>query len=85
MDWKDSSNKFYGGLMNFATSIDYSIKVVSDYLTVTDYNLGAELLASNEVYYAVNGDFYPITMKMDTWEEKTKTLIRYLTTNCSLI
>ena len=70
MDWKDSSNKFYGGLMNFATSIDYSIKVVSDYLTVTDYNLGAELLASNEVYYAVNGDFYPITFKMDTWEEK---------------
>jgi hypothetical protein len=70
MDWKDSSNKFYGGLTNFATSIDYSIKVVSDYLTVTDYNLGAELLASNEVYYAVNGDFYPISMKMDTWEEK---------------
>ena len=72
MDWKDSSNKFYGGLMNFATSIDYSIKVVSDYLSVTDYNLGAELLASNEVYYAVNGDYYPITMKADTWEEKNQ-------------
>jgi hypothetical protein len=70
MDWKDSSGKFYGGLTNFATSIDYSIKVVSDYLTVADYNLGAELLASNEVYYAYNGDFYPISMKMDTWEEK---------------
>jgi hypothetical protein len=72
MTWKDSSNKFFGGLTNFATSIDYSLKVVSDYLSLQDYNLGAELLGSNEAYYLVNGDYYPISFKQDTWEEKNQ-------------
>lgn len=72
MQFKDSSNKFYGGITNFATSIDYSYKVVSDYLTVTDYNLGSELIASNDIYYLANGDYFPITFKQDTWEEKNQ-------------
>jgi hypothetical protein len=70
MDFKDSSNKFYGGQTNFATSINHSVKVVSDYLSVTDYNLGSEILGSNEIYYALNGNYYPITMKLDNWQEK---------------
>jgi hypothetical protein len=72
MKYKDSSNKYFGGITNFATSIDYNLKVVSDYLSLQDYNLGAEILASNEVYYLVNGDYYPITFKQDTWEEKNQ-------------
>jgi hypothetical protein len=72
MSWKDSSNKYFGGITNFATSIDYTYKIVSDYLSVTDYNLGGELLGSNEAYFASNGDYYPITFKQDTWEEKNQ-------------
>ena len=70
MNFKDSYNRYYGGMTNFATSIDQSFKVISDYLSVTDYNHGSELLASNEVYYLVNGDYYPITFQTQTWEEK---------------
>lgn len=72
MTFKDSSNKHYGGLTNFATSIDYSYKVVSDYLNITDYNLGSELLSSNEIYFVLNGNYYPITFTSDTWEEKNQ-------------
>lgn len=70
MAYKDSYNRYYGGMTNFATSIDNSYKIISDYLSVTDYNWGAELLASNEVYYCVNGDYYPITFQTQNWEEK---------------
>lgn len=70
MNFKDSYNRYYGGMTNFATSIDNSYKVISDYLSVADYNHGAELLASNEVYYLINGDYYPITFQNQTWEEK---------------
>jgi hypothetical protein len=72
MDFKDSTNKFYGGITNFATSIDYSYKVVSDYLTVNDYNLGSELIGSNEIYFLNNNNYFPITFKQDTWEEKNR-------------
>jgi hypothetical protein len=72
MAFKDSSNKFFGGITNFATSIDYSYKVVSDYLTVTDYNLGSELIASNEIYFLSNDNYFPVTFKQDTWEEKNQ-------------
>ena len=70
MNFKDSYNRYYGGMTNFATSIDQSFKVISDYLSVTDYNWSSELLASNEVYYCINGDYYPITFQTQTWEEK---------------
>ena len=70
MDFKDSSNIMYGGARNFATSVDYSYSVISDYLSVADYNLGAELLASNEVYFAFGGNYYPIVFTGTTWQEK---------------
>lgn len=70
MAFKDSSNIFFGGQRAFATSVDYSYSVISDYLSVTDYNLGAELLASNEVYFAFGGNYYPIVFTGTTWQEK---------------
>lgn len=73
MDFKDSSNILYGGSRSFATNVDYSYSVISDYLSVTDYNLGAELLASNEVYFAFGGNYYPIVFTGTTWQEKSAT------------
>lgn len=73
MDFKDSSNIMFGGSRAFATSVDYSYSVISDYLSVTDYNLGAELLASNEVYFAFGGNYYPIVFTGTTWQEKNST------------
>jgi len=70
MDFKDSSNIMFGGSRAFATSVDYSYSVISDYLSVADYNLGAELLASNEVYFAFGGNYYPIVFTGTTWQEK---------------
>lgn len=70
MAFKDSSNIMYGGSRAFATSVDYSYSVISDYLSIADYNLGAQLLASNEVYFAFGGNYYPIVFTGTTWQEK---------------
>jgi hypothetical protein len=70
MDFKDSSNIFYGGKRSFTTGIDYSYLVISDYLTVDDYNLGSQLLASNEIYFQFGGNYYPIVFTGTTWQEK---------------
>jgi hypothetical protein len=70
MDFKNSSNVFYGGKRSFTTGIDYSYLVISDYLTVDDYNLGSQLLASNEIYYQFGGNYYPIVFTGTTWQEK---------------
>jgi hypothetical protein len=70
MAFKDSSNIMFGGQRSFATSIDYSYSVISDYLSVLDYNLGAELLASNEIYFSFGGNYYPIVFTGTTWQEK---------------
>jgi hypothetical protein len=70
MDFKNSSNVFYGGKRSFTTGIDYSYLVISDYLTVDDYNLGSQLLASNEIYFQFGGNYYPIVFTGTTWQEK---------------
>jgi hypothetical protein len=73
MDFKNSSNIFYGGTRSFTTGVDYSYLVISDYLTVDDYNLGAQLLASNEIYFQFGGNYYPIVFTGTTWQEKNNT------------
>ncbi len=73
MDFKNSSNVFYGGSRSFTTGIDYSYSVISDYLTVDDYNLGSQLLASNEIYFQFGGNYYPIVFTGTTWQEKNNT------------
>ena len=74
---KSSSGVHYGGVQALATQIDWSYLVTSDYLSAIDYALGAELLASNEVYlHIINGgvsDYYPIVMKDTNYQEKTST------------
>jgi len=77
MAHKSSSGVHYGGVQALATQIDWSYLVTSDYLSAIDYALGAELLASNEVYlHIINGgvsDYYPIIMKDTNYQEKTST------------
>lgn len=73
MDFKNSSNVFYGGSRSFTTGIDYSYLVISDYLTLDDYTLGAQLIGSNEIYYKLDGNYYPIVFTGTTWQEKNQT------------
>jgi hypothetical protein len=77
MAFKNSSSVHYGGVQALATQIDYSYLVTSDYVSAVDYALGAELLASNEVYLHIttgaNEDYYPIVMKDTNWQEKVST------------
>jgi hypothetical protein len=77
MAFKNSSGVHYGGVQALATQIDYSYLVTSDYMSATDYALGAELLASNEVYLHIttgdSEDYYPIVMKDTNYQEKVST------------
>ena len=77
MAFKNSSGVHYGGVQALATQIDYSYLVTSDYISALDYALGAELLASNEVYLHItkvdSEDYYPIIMKDTNYQEKVST------------
>jgi hypothetical protein len=77
MTFKNSSGVHYGGVQALATQIDWSYLVTSDYVSAVDYALGAELLASNEVYLHItdgaNEDYYPIIMKDTNYQEKIST------------
>lgn len=77
MAFKNSSGVHYGGVQALATQIDWSYLVTSDYVSAVDYALGAELLASNEVYLHItdgaNEDYYPIVMKDTNYQEKVST------------
>lgn len=77
MAFKNSSGVHYGGVQALATQIDYSYLVTSDYISAIDYALGAELLASNEIYLHIttgaNEDYYPIIMKDTNYQEKVST------------
>ena len=77
MAHKSSSGVHYGGVQALATQIDYSYLVTSDYISALDYALGAELLASNEVYLHItkvdSEDYYPIVMKDTNYQEKVST------------
>jgi hypothetical protein len=77
MAFQQTSGVQFGGNQAFSTSIDYSYKVISNYLSVADYNLGSQLLASNEAYYYItqgnDNKFYPIVMRDSSWEGKNFT------------
>ena len=83
MTYKNSSGVFYGGSQPFASSVDYSYSVKSNYLSAIDYDFGSQLIHSNEAYYyRVNGEaneFYPITIRDTTWEEKNLTADKLFT------
>jgi hypothetical protein len=73
MAFKSSSGVHFGGTQAFASNIQYSYKVVSDYLSAQDYELGSQLIASNEVYLYKGDDYYPIVMRETSYEEKIDT------------
>jgi hypothetical protein len=70
---KASSGVHFGGTQAFAGNIQYGFKVTSDYLSAIDYELGSQLIASNEAYYYSGSDYFPIIMRETSWEEKNDT------------
>lgn len=73
MSYKASSGVHFGGTQAFAGNVSYGYKVVSDYLSATDYELGSQLIASNEAYLYKGDDYLPIIMRETSWEEKNDT------------
>lgn len=67
---KASSGVHFGGTQAFAGNIQYGFKVTSDYLSAIDYELGSQLIASNEAYYYSGSDYFPIIMRETSYEEK---------------
>lgn len=73
MEHKDSSGVHFGGNQAFAGNVQYGFKVVSDYMSAIDYELGSQLIASNEAYLYIGDDYYPIIMRETSYEEKVDT------------
>jgi hypothetical protein len=73
MAHKNSSGVHFGGTQGFAGNVSYGYKVVSDYLSAADYELGAQLISSNEAYLYRGDDYYPIIMRETSYEEKVDT------------
>lgn len=73
MAHKASSGVHFGGNQAFAGNVQYGYKVVSDYMSAIDYELGSQLIASNEAYLYKGDDYYPIIMRETSYEEKVDT------------
>lgn len=73
MTYKASSGVHFGGTQAFAGNVQYGYKVVSDYMSAADYDLGAQLISSNEAYLYRGDDYLPIIMRETSWEEKNDT------------
>ena len=73
MEYKNSSGVHFGGNQAFAGNVQYGYKVVSDYLSAADYELGSQLISSNEAYLYRGDDYYPIIMRETSYEEKVDT------------
>jgi hypothetical protein len=48
----------------------YSYKLISDYVTETDYNWLRQLIASPAIYMEDNTYFYPVTVRETKWSQK---------------
>jgi hypothetical protein len=73
MSYKASSGVHFGGNQAFAGNVQYGYKVVSDYISAADYQLGSQLISSNEAYLYKGDDYLPIIMRETSWEEKNDT------------
>lgn len=60
------------------TNVAYSVKqgikykLISDFVSVTDYTWLKELVFSPEVYLEFGGYYYPVTITTSNWEEKIR-------------
>lgn len=68
----DSYGRFYGGSVPFFSSERITYKLISDWVSVTDYNWLKELIASTEVYMERNNQFIPVTLSTTNWNEKKR-------------
>ena len=68
----DSYGRFYGGTIPFASKQTLTYKLISDWVSVTDYLWLKELIASPEVYMERNNQFIPVTIGTNSWNEKKR-------------
>jgi hypothetical protein len=63
-------NVFNGGAVQFNTQHTITYKLISDWLTLTDYTWIRDLIASPEVYMENNGTFIPVKITTSQWTQK---------------
>lgn len=66
----DDFNRYNEGKINFSTQHLDTYKLISDYISETDYTWLAQLVASPLVYLEVRGAFFPVTITDDNFEYK---------------
>ena len=68
VDYKDASNKFNAGKINYLNKRSYSWKLTMDAPNDTDYEWLTELIYSPQVYMEIDGYYYPVTLNLDSFE-----------------
>jgi hypothetical protein len=63
-------NVFNGGSVQFNTQHTITYKLISDWVTLTDYTWLRDLIASPEVYMENNGTFIPVKITTSQWTQK---------------
>jgi hypothetical protein len=65
-------NVFNGGAVQFNTQHTITYKLISDWVTLTDYTWIRDLIASPEVYMENNGTFIPVKISTSQWTQKKR-------------
>jgi hypothetical protein len=63
-------NVFNGGSVQFNTQHTITYKLISDWVTLTDYTWLRDLIASPEVYMENSGTFIPVKITTSQWTQK---------------
>jgi hypothetical protein len=71
VDYKSANNKYYEGKINYDNKADVSYKLTSNPLTDLQYKWASELIMSPQILMEVDGYFYPVLVKNNTYEFNT--------------
>jgi len=71
VDYKSTSNKYYEGKINYDNKADVSYKLTSNPLTDAEYKWASELIISPQILMEIDGYFYPVLVKANTYEFNT--------------
>lgn len=71
VDYKSANNRYYEGKINYDNKADLTYKLTSDALADLEYKWLSELIMSPQILMEVDGYFYPVLVKANTYEFNT--------------
>jgi hypothetical protein len=71
VDYNSANNKYYEGKINYDNKADLTYKLTSDALADLEYKWLSELIMSPQILMEVDGYFYPVLVKANTYEFNT--------------